>query len=30
MNELTHYLTEADWITAGKPTDGIIDAYMSY
>lgn len=30
MNELTHYLTEADWITAGRPADGIIDAYMSY
>lgn len=28
MSELTHYATEADWVAAGKPVDGIIDAYM--
>jgi hypothetical protein len=30
MSNLTHYATEADWVAAGKPADGIIDAYMSY
>lgn len=29
MSNLTHYATEADWIAAGKPVDGIIDAYMN-
>lgn len=29
MSNLTHYATEADWVTAGKPADGIIDAYMN-
>lgn len=29
MSNLTHYATEADWVTAGKPADGIIDTYMN-
>lgn len=28
MNLLTHYSTEEDWVNAGKPVTGIIDAYM--
>ena len=28
MSELTRYATEADWVTAGEPATGLIEAYM--